>query len=50
MKTFLVLLMIVALGACVRVGEFTPERHAQYEMGKPDCNKTSEKCINGIPW
>ena len=50
MKSLLILLMIVTLGACVKVGEFTPERHAQYEMGKPDCNKTPEKCINGIPW
>ncbi len=50
MKKIFVFCIIVLLSACVKVGEFTPERHAQYELGKPDCNKTPEKCINGIPW
>ncbi len=50
MKYLLVLFFVLFLSGCIQVGEFTPERHAQYELGKPDCNKTPEKCINGIPW
>lgn len=50
MNKLFLLMMCLALSSCVSVGEFTPERNAQYEMGKPDCNKTPEKCINGVPW
>ena len=50
MKKFLTLLLVVFLSACVQVGEFTPERHAQHETGRPDCNITPERCINGVPW
>lgn len=50
MKYLGVLLFLCLLSGCVKVGEFTPERHAQHELGTPDCNKTPEKCINGIPW
>lgn len=50
MKKAIALILLVVLTGCVRVGEFTPERHAQYELGKPDCDKTPEKCIKGVPW
>ncbi len=50
MKKICVFVLLILLTACVKVGEFTPERHAQYEQGKPDCNRTPERCINGIPW
>ena len=41
--------MLLALGAC-KVGEFTPERHQIYDLGRPDCEKQPERCINGVPW
>lgn len=50
MRHLFVLILIVILAGCVKAGEFTPERHAQYELGHPDCEKTPERCINGIPW
>lgn len=46
----IVLTLFALLTGCIRAGEFTPERHAQYEIGQTDCNKTPKKCINGIPW
>ncbi len=50
MKKIAVLFLICLLAACVKAGEFSPERHAQYEQGKPDCSKTPERCIKGVPW
>ena len=50
MKKLFMLFLIVFLAACVKVGEFTPERHADYELGKPNCETNPEKCIKGIPW
>lgn len=50
MKKFVIFVLIAVLGGCIKAGEFTPERHAAYEQGQPDCNKTPERCINGIPW
>lgn len=49
MKKIVILALVAVLGGCA-AGEFTPERHAAYEQGQPDCNKTPERCINGIPW
>ncbi len=50
MKKLMVLLLISLLGGCFQAGEFTPERHAVYEMGQPDCDTTPDRCINGVPW
>ena len=50
MKKVIMFLLIAILSACVKAGEFTPETHALYEMGKPDCEKTPERCYKGIPW
>ncbi len=50
MKKICLVALILMLGACVRAGDFSPERHAQYEIGKPDCDKTPQKCINNVPW
>lgn len=50
MNKLIVLLMIMVLSGCVKAGEFSPERHAQYEQGHPECNKSPEKCVNGVPW
>lgn len=50
MKKLICLLLIAMLGACVKAGEFSPERHAQYEQGHPDCEKTPERCVNQVPW
>ena len=51
MKKLAILFFIVLLSGCVvKVGEFTPERHAQHEVGKPNCEKTPDKCIHGVPW
>ena len=44
------LFLLVLLSACVEVGEFTPERHAEHELGHPDCQKTPERCIEGVAW
>ncbi len=49
MKVFLGLFALFLLVSC-KVGEFTPERHALYDLNRPDCEKTPEKCINGYPW
>ncbi len=50
MKRAIALLLIVLLGACVKVGEFSPERHADYDKGHADCQQTPERCVNGVPW
>lgn len=50
MKKILLLLFLLILCACVQVGEFSPESHDLYEMGKADCEKTPEKCHKGVPW
>lgn len=50
MKRVFALILVVFLSACMQVGEFTPERHAQHEMGHPDCDEMPERCINGVPW
>ena len=50
MKKILLLVLVAALSGCIKAGEFTPETHKLYEMGKPDCEKTPEKCHKGIPW
>ncbi|MBR2921783.1 MAG: hypothetical protein IKC10_00520 [Alphaproteobacteria bacterium] len=50
MKKILLFVMILLLSGCVKVGEFTPETHKLYEMGKPDCEKTPERCYKGVPW
>jgi len=51
MKKLLWFVCCLMLSACsVKVGEFTPERHALYSEGQPDCDKTPERCINGYPW
>lgn len=50
MKRLVILMLVVILSGCFKAGEFTPERHALYEMGQPDCDKTPEKCIDGVPW
>ncbi len=46
---YLALIALLLLTACT-VGEFTPERHAMYDEGRPDCQKTPERCVNGYPW
>ena len=50
MKNFLILLLVVLISGCVKVGEFTPRSHELYEMGKADCEKTPERCHKGVPW
>ena len=50
MKKIFALLVVLLLGACVEVGKFTPETHALYDTGHPDCDKTPEKCVHGVPW
>lgn len=49
MQKVIVFLTALLLSGCV-AGEFSPERHAQYEEGHPDCKVTPERCINGVPW
>ncbi len=50
MKKILAFILVFILTACVKAGEFSPERHAQYEQGRADCEKTPERCIHGVPW
>lgn len=50
MKKVLLLLVLIILSGCVKVGEFSPQSHDLYEMGKPDCEKNPEKCHKGVPW
>ena len=50
MKKIIALLLLVLISGCVKVGEFSPESHALYEKGNPDCEKTPERCIDGVPW
>lgn len=50
MKKILLLILIVILSGCVKVGEFSPDSRRLYEYGKVDCEKTPEKCHKGIPW
>ena len=50
MKKVLIVSILFLLCGCFEVGEFTPERHAQYELGNPDCKKTPERCIEGVAW
>lgn len=49
-KKIFLFLVIIMLGGCFTVGEFTPERHAQHEQGHADCQKTPDRCIHGVPW
>jgi len=49
-KNILVCLLVIILSGCIKAGEFSPERHAQYELGHADCEKTPERCIHGVPW
>ncbi|MBQ8661382.1 MAG: hypothetical protein IJ482_03565 [Alphaproteobacteria bacterium] len=48
MKLTITALLLLSLAAC-SVGEFTPERHAQYESSV-DCEKTPQRCVRGYPW
>ena len=48
-KVFVVF-FILLLSGCIEAGKFTPERHAEYELGHPDCQKTPERCIDGVAW
>jgi hypothetical protein len=50
MKKILLVLLVIILSACVKAGEFTPQVYELHEMGKPDCEKTPERCYKGIPW
>lgn len=50
MKKIWLLIFVLILGGCVKAGEFTPEAYELHNMGKVDCEKTPEKCHNGIPW
>lgn len=51
MKIIMMLLAILTIAACeIKVGEFTPERHRLHDLGRPDCEKTPEKCVDGVPW
>lgn len=50
MKKLLIAAFIIFLSGCMQVGKFSPERHAQHELGRPDCDVTPEKCIHGVPW
>ena len=45
MKKIVLLLMVLILGGCIEAGEFTPETHKLYEMGKPDWEKLDGKCF-----
>ncbi|MBR4105926.1 MAG: hypothetical protein IKK52_01325 [Alphaproteobacteria bacterium] len=49
-KTLLIFVVLSFLSGCISVGEFTPKRHAQHEVGHADCEKTPDRCVNGIPW
>ncbi len=49
MKVFLPLFAVLLLVAC-KAGEFTPERRALYELNRPDCQKTPERCVGDYPW
>lgn len=49
MKKLICLLLIAMLGACVKAGEFSPERHAQYEQGHPDCEKRRNAALIRFP-
>ena len=50
MKNLFVLLLLFFLCGCYTAGEFTKDTHELYEMGRPDCEKTPERCYKGIPW
>ena len=50
MKKIFILLLVVILSGCIKAGEFSPESHRLYELGKADCEKTPEKCHKGVPW
>ena len=50
MKRILLFLIVILIGGCVKAGDFSPQTHELYEMGKPDCEKTPERCYKGIPW
>lgn len=50
MKIFLMICLLLAVSACFHSGDFTPERHAIHDMGRPDCAKTPERCVDGYPW
>ena len=49
-KKSFVFVFILLLCGCIEVGEFTPERHDQYEVGHPDCEKNPERCVEGVAW
>ncbi len=49
MKKYLLFTLLLMLCAC-KVGEFPPGRHEVYDLGRPDCEKQPERCINGVPW
>jgi len=50
MRNLLIFIVIATLCGCIKAGEFSPERNAQYEYGNADCQKTPHRCINGVPW
>ncbi len=50
MKKIFILLLVVILSGCIKAGEFSPESQRLYELGKPDCEKTPEKCHKGVAW
>ena len=43
-------LLVLVLSGCVEVGKFSPKRHAQHEVGHADCQKTPDRCVNGVAW
>ena len=49
MQKLALFLFVMILSGCV-AGEFSPERHAQYEEGHADCKVTPERCIHGVAW
>lgn len=50
MKKVLLFLFVTMLCSCIKAGEFTPETHQLYELGKPDCEKMPDRCHKGVPW
>lgn len=49
MKNLFVLFLLIVLSSCT-IGDFPPERNRLHEAGRADCQKTPEKCIDGVPW
>ena len=49
MRFMIVVLLLVAVAGC-KVGDFGEDRLSEYELNRPDCQKTPDRCIDGYPW